>query len=62
MKIWGHLPGMVLNQYRIPIQANVSNIKNILSLNLAKSDENNKFKDLLNEYLNFENEFLENLI
>lgn len=58
----GHLPGMVLNQYKVPIQANVDNLKKILSLDLLESDENNKFKDLINEYLNFENEFLENLI
>jgi hypothetical protein len=58
----GHLPGMVLNQYKVPIQSNVDNIKNIISLNLVESDENKKFIDLLNEYLNFENEFLENLI
>ena len=25
----GHLPGMVLNQYKVPIQSNVDNIKNI---------------------------------
>lgn len=58
----GHLPGMVLNQYSVPIQNNVGKIKNILSLDLKESDENNKFKNLLNEYLNFENEILENLI
>lgn len=58
----GHLPGMVLNQYSVPIQNNVYKIKNILSLDLKESDENNKFKNLLNEYLNFENEILENLI
>ena len=29
---------------------------------MVDSDENEKFKDLLNEYLDFENEFLENLI
>lgn len=58
----GHLPGMVLNQYKVPIQANVDNLKKILSLDLLESDENKKFKDLINEYLNFENEFLENLI
>ena len=58
----GHLPGMVLNQYRVPIQTNVNNIKNMLSLDLAQTDDNEKFKDLLNEYLNFENEFLEKLI
>ncbi len=58
----GHLPGMVLNQYNVPIQTNINNLKNILSLDLVESDENNKFKNLLNEYLDFENEFLENLI
>ena len=58
----GHLPGMVLNQYRVPIQTNVNNIKNMLSLDLAQTDDNEKFKNLLNEYLNFENEFLENLL
>lgn len=58
----GHLPGMVLNQYSVPIQNNVGKIKNILSLDLKESDENNKFKNLLNEYMNFENEILENLI
>ena len=58
----GHLPGMVLNQYRVPIQTNVNNIKSMLSLDLAQTDDNEKFKDLLNEYLNFENEFLEKLI
>ncbi|MBQ2961743.1 hypothetical protein [Methanobrevibacter sp.] len=58
----GHLPGMVLNQYKIPIQGNVGNLKKILSLDLAPSDENEKFKNLLNDYLNFENEFLDNLI
>ena len=58
----GHLPGMVLNQYKVPIQSNVDNIRNIISLDLVESDENKKFIDLLNEYLNFENEFLENLI
>ena len=58
----GHLPGMVLNQYKVPIQMNVDNLKNILSLDLVESDENKKFVNLLNDYLNFENEFLENLI
>ena len=58
----GHLPGMVLNQYKIPIQANVVNLKKVLSLKLLESDENKKFMDLINEFLNFENEFLENLI
>jgi hypothetical protein len=29
---------------------------------MVDSDENEKFKDLLNEYLDFENEFLENLL
>lgn len=58
----GHLPGMVLNQYKVPIQGNVENLKNILSLDLVQRDENDKFKSLLNEYLNFENEFMENLI
>jgi hypothetical protein len=29
---------------------------------MVDSDENEKFKDLLNEYLDFEKEFLENLI
>ena len=58
----GHLPRMVLNQYKVPIQSNVDNIRNIISLDLVESDENKKFIDLLNEYLNFENEFLENLI
>ena len=53
---------MVLNQYKVPIQSNVDNIRNIISLDLVESDENKKFIDLLNEYLNFENEFLENLI
>ena len=58
----GHLPGFVLNQYKVPIQANVSNLKNILSMDLIRSDENKRFFELLNDYLNFENEFLENLI
>ncbi|WP_407463201.1 hypothetical protein [Methanobrevibacter sp.] len=53
---------MVLNQYRVPIQTNVNNIKNMLSLDLAQTDDNEKFKNLLNEYLNFEKEFLENLL
>ena len=57
-----HLPGVALDQYKIPIQSNVNNLKKLLSLNLAESDENKKFLNLLNEYLNFENEFLENLI
>ena len=58
----GHLPGMVLNQYKVPIQMNIDNLKNMISLELANNDENKKFKNLLNDYLNFENEFLENLI
>ena len=58
----GHLPGMVLNQYKVPIQSNVDILKKIISLDLSQSYENEKFVDLLNEYLNFENEFLENLI
>lgn len=58
----GHLPGMVLNQYKVPIQSNVENLKSMLSLDLGQSDENEKFKNFLNEYLNFENEFIENLI
>ena len=58
----GHLPGMVLNQYKVPIQMNVDNLKNILSLDLVESDENKKFVNFLNDYLNYENEFLENLI
>ena len=58
----GHLPGMVLNQYKVPIQSNIDSLKNVISLDLVDSDENEKFKDLLNEYLKFENEFLENLI
>lgn len=58
----GHLPGMVLNQYNVPIQMNIDNLKNILSLDLVESDENKKFDNLLNDYLNFEKEFLENLI
>ena len=59
---WGHLPGMVLNQYKVPIQSNIDSLKNVISLDLVDSDENEKFKDLLNEYLDFENEFIENLI
>ena len=58
----GHLPGMVLNQYKVPIQSNIDSLKNVISLDLVDSDENEKFKDLLNEYLDFENEFIENLI
>jgi len=58
----GHLPGMVLNQYKVPIQSNIDSLKNVISLDMVDSDENEKFKDLLNEYLKFENEFLENLI
>ena len=58
----GHLPGMVLNQYKSPIQMNVENLRNIISLDLVESDENKKFICLINEYLNFENEFIENLI
>ena len=58
----GHLPGMVLTQYSFPIQMNINNLKNLISLELNCNDENEKFKNLLNEYLNFENEFLESLI
>ena len=58
----GHLPGMVLNQYKVPIQSNIDSLKDVISLDMVDSDENEKFKDLLNEYLKFENEFLENLI
>ena len=58
----GHLPGMVLNQYKVPIQMNVDNLKNIIALDLNPSDENNRFVNILNDYLNFENEFIENLI
>ena len=58
----GHLPGMVLNQYNLPIQINITNLKNIISLNLVENDENKKFLSLLNDYLDFENEFLLNLV
>ena len=58
----GHLPGMVLNQYRVPIQFNIDIIKKMISLELDDNDDNRKFKNLLDDYLNFENEFLENLI
>ena len=58
----GHLPGMVLNQYRVPIQFNIEIIKKMISLELDDNDDNRKFKNLLDDYLNFENEFLENLI
>ena len=58
----GHLPGFVLNQYKVPIQMNIDNLKNLISLDLVENDDNKKFKNLLNEYLTFENEFLENLI
>ena len=58
----GHLPGMVLNQYKVPIQSNIDSLKNVISLDMVDSDENEKFKNLLNEYLDFEKEFLENLI
>ena len=58
----GHLPGMVLDQYKVPIKKNIDILKNIILLDLVESDENKKFLDLLNEYLNFENEFMENLI
>ena len=57
-----HLPGIALNQYKDPIQSNVDGLNSILSLELVENDENIKFKNLLNEYLDFENEFLENLI
>ena len=57
-----HLPGVALDQYKIPIQSSVENLKKLISLNLVENDENKKFLNLLNEYLNFENEFLENLI
>ena len=58
----GHLPGMVLNQYSVPIQFNIDIIKKMISLELDDNDDNRKFKNLLDDYLNFENEFLENLI
>ena len=58
----GHLPGMVLNQYNLPIQINITNLKNIISLNLVENDENKKFLSLLEDYLDFENEFLLNLV
>lgn len=58
----GHLPGMVLNQYKVPIQMNVDNLNNMLSLDFVQSDENMKFIGLLKRYLDFENEFLESLI
>ena len=58
----GHLPGMVLNQYRLPIQMNVDILKKIISLGLVDSDENKKLIELLNEYLDFESEFILNLI
>lgn len=57
-----HLPGLALDQYKVPIQSSVENLKKLISLNLVENDENKKFLNLLNEYLNFENEFLENLI
>lgn len=56
------LPGVALVQYKDPIQSNVDSLNNILSLDLAESEENKKFFNLLNDYLDFENEFLENLI
>lgn len=58
----GHLPGFVLNQYKLPIQNHIDNLNDIISLDLNLNCENEKFKNLLNEYLNFENEFLDNLI
>ena len=58
----GHLPGMVLNQYNLPIQINITNLKNIISLNLVENDENKKFLSLLDDYLDFKNEFLLNLV
>ena len=58
----GILPGDAINQYKIPIQMNFDNLQKLISLDLVESDDNKKFMDLLNEYLNFENEFLEKLI
>ena len=58
----GHLPGMVLNQYNLPIQINITNLKSIISLNIVENDENKKFLSLLEDYLDFENEFLLNLV
>lgn len=58
----GILPGSAISQYKDPIQMNVDNLEKLLSLYLVDSEDNKKFINLLNEYLNFENEFLENLI
>lgn len=41
---------------------NVDILKKIISLGLVDSDENKKLIELLNEYLDFESEFIVNLI
>ena len=58
----GHLPGMILNQYRIPIQVNIDNLEKILNLDLEENENNIEFKNLLKKYLEDEKDFLNVLI
>ena len=58
----GHLPGMILNQYRIPIQVNIDNVEKILNLELEENENNVEFKNLLKKYLEDEKDFLNILI
>ena len=57
-----HLPGIALNQYLIPHQESANMIEEILDLDLADSEENRLFIELLNEFLNSEKEFIEGLL
>ena len=58
----GHLPGMILNQYRIPIQVNIDNLEKILNLDLEENENNIEFKNSLKKYLEDEKDFLNVLI